>query len=372
TGFSVVGKSENSPYAAIASGNLYAVQFHPEVTQTENGTQILSNFVFEISGMQKNWNAKTMVDDALSQLRQKLGPEDRVLCALSGGVDSATTAELLRRVIGNRVFCVFVDHGLLRKGERERIEAVFQNLGKNFIVLDESHIFLKKLQGVSDPERKRRIVGREFVNAFVRASQKIGGIKWLAQGTLYTDVIESAAGLSKHESKIKSHHNVAGLPKKLGFKLIEPLRDLYKDEVRKVATELGLPPDLVRTHPFPGPGLSVRIIGKITPEKLRICREASAIVEEELVDAGLYDAVWQAYAAVGDDLATGVLGDERTVGHVVIVRVVESKEAMTADWYRLPYNLLEKISNRITNEVPGVTWVTYSSSSKPPATIEPQ
>jgi GMP synthase (glutamine-hydrolysing) len=271
------------------------------------------------------------------------------------------------------VYCVFVDHGLLRQGERERIESIFKKrLGKNFIVLDESRIFLGKLKGVRDPERKRRIIGREFISSFLKVSRKIGGIKWLAQGTLYTDIIESAAGLSKHESRIKSHHNVAGLPKKMGFKLIEPLKDLYKDEVRQVAAVLDLPPDLVKTHPFPGPGLSVRIIGAITPEKVRICREASAIVEEELSAAGLYDSVWQAYAAVGDDLATGVLGDERRVGHVVIVRAVESKEAMTADWSRLPYDLLEKISSRITNDVQGVTWVTYAISSKPPATIEPQ
>ena len=242
TGFSVVGKSENSPYAAIASGNLYAVQFHPEVTQTENGMQILVEFCFRNLRNAEKLECENYGGRCPLSAEAEIGPEDRVLCALSGGVDSATTAELLRRVIGNRVFSVFVDHGLLRKGERERIEAVFKkNMGKNFIVLDESRIFLNKLRGVRDPERKRRIVGREFISAFVRVSQKIGGIKWLAQGTLYTDVIESAAGLSKHESKIKSHHNVAGLPKKLGFKLIEPLSDLYKDEVRKVATELGLP-----------------------------------------------------------------------------------------------------------------------------------
>ncbi|MDA4131355.1 MAG: glutamine-hydrolyzing GMP synthase [Thaumarchaeota archaeon] len=372
-GFRVVGHSGNSPYAAIASGNLFAVQFHPEVTHTENGMQILSNFLFEICNLQKNWTPQQMVEDAIFQLRQKLGSEDKVLCALSGGIDSATTAELLRRVIGNRLYCVFVDHGLLRKGERERTEATFkERMGKNFIVVDDSAIFLKKLKGVADPEKKRRIVGRQFVRSFERVSRKIGGIMWLAQGTLYTDVIESAAGLSKHESKIKSHHNVAGLPKRLGFKLIEPLRDLYKDEVRQVASTLKLPQDLVRTHPFPGPGLSVRIIGKVTPEKLTIAREASAIVEEELSNSGLYDGVWQAYAAVGDDLATGVLGDERNVGHIAIVRIIESKEAMTADWSRISYDILEKISTRITNEVPGVTWVTYAISSKPPATIEPQ
>jgi len=371
--FIPVATSDNSPFAAIASGNQFAVQFHPEVTQTEKGTQILSNFVFGICNCEKNWTPKVMVEDTLRNLKEQIGPSDRVICALSGGIDSATTAELLRRVIGQRLYCVFVDHGLLRKGEREKINSVFRReMGSNLIVLDDSKVFLGKLKGVKDPEKKRQIVGREFIRSFTKVSERIGGIRWLAQGTLYTDIIESARGTSKQEARIKSHHNVAGLPKRLGFRLIEPLKDLYKDEVRAVAAELGLPPEIVKTHPFPGPGLSVRIIGEVTKDKLTICREASSIVEEELIKTGLYDSVWQAYAAVGDDLATGVLGDERKVGHVVIVRIVESKEAMTADWSRVPYSLLESISSRITNEVPNVTWVTYAISSKPPATIEPQ
>jgi len=372
-GFDSIASTENSPYAAISSGNMYAVQFHPEVTHTENGMQILSNFVFEICECEKNWTTENMIEDVMQQLQARIGPDEKVICALSGGIDSATTAELLQRVIGKRLYCVFVDHGLLRKGERQRIESAFRaKLGKNLIVVDESKIFLRKLKGIRDPEKKRQIIGREFIKTFAKVSKRLGNIKWLAQGTLYTDIIESAAGASKHESKIKSHHNVGGLPKRLGFKLVEPLRDLYKDEVRKVAVALGLPNELVNTHPFPGPGLSVRIIGAVTKEKLEICREASAIVEEELSLAGLYNDVWQAYGFVGDDLATGVLGDERRVGHIVTVRIVESREAMTADWSRVPHTLLEKISSRITNEIPNVTWVTYAISSKPPSTIEPQ
>ena len=372
--FKVIGKSQNSPYAAIASGKMYAVQFHPEVSHTVEGMKILSNFVFDVCGCEKNWTTETMIEDAVSELESKLGKKDRVLCALSGGVDSSTAAALIERAVGKRLTCVFVDHGLLREGERESVESIFrEKLGKNLVVVDESKHFLAKLKGVKDPERKRKIVGAEFIRTFEKVRKKLGRIQWLAQGTLYADIVESAKGTGeKHESKIKSHHNVGGLPKKLGFKLLEPLKDLYKDEVRLVARGLGLPEELVKAHPFPGPGLSVRVIGEVTREKLAIARKASAIVEKELTLAGLHDVVWQAYAAVGDDLATGVKGDSRAIGHIVTVRVVESRDAMTADWSRLPYELLEKMSNRITNEVPGVTWVTYAISSKPPATIEPQ
>jgi len=375
-GFGSIAYSENSPFAAIASGNLYAVQFHPEVSHTEKGMDILSNFLFEICRCKKNWTADTMIEDMIKEINSKLGPNDRVLCALSGGIDSATTTAVLERAIGERLSCVFVDHGLLRKGEKQRIEAVFRpRLGKNLIVLDASSIFLRKLKGVSDPERKRKIIGREFIRVFERIAKKLESerkVEWLAQGTLYTDIVESARGASIHQSKIKSHHNVGGLPRRMGLKLIEPLKDLYKDEVRRVAATLGLPQELVNTHPFPGPGLAVRVVGSLTRKKIEICRESSAIVEEEIDSAGLHDRIWQAFAIVGDDLATGVLGDERSMGHIVTVRIVESRDAMTADWARVPYSILESISNRITNEVAGVTWVTYAISSKPPSTIEPQ
>jgi GMP synthase (glutamine-hydrolysing) len=373
--FSIIARSNNSPYAAIASGNMYAVQFHPEVTHTTEGNRILSNFVFDVCRCERNWSTETMIEDAISELQSKIGPADKVLCALSGGVDSSTTAALLEKAIGKRLYCVFVDNGLLREGERKRVEETFRpSLGKNLIVEDAAKKFLSKLKGVKDPEKKRIIVGKEFILSFERVSRKLGKINWLAQGTLYSDIVESArSGVSKDaQSKIKSHHNVGGLPKRLGFKLVEPLKDLYKDEVRKVARTLGLPRDLIELHPFPGPGLAVRVIGEVTPEKLRIVRKASAIVEEEVRAADMYERSWQAYASVGDDKATGIKGDSREVGHVVIIRVVESIDAMTADWARLPPEILERISNRITNEVPGVTWVTYAISSKPPSTIEPQ
>jgi GMP synthase (glutamine-hydrolysing) len=298
--------------------------------------------------------------------------KEKVLAAVSGGIDSTTVAALMHRAIGEQLRCVFINHGLLRQDEEKDVVRLFRDhLGIDVIYVNAEKQFLGKLKGVADPEKKRKIIGEEFANVFVDVVKKSGPFQWLAQGTLYPDVIES--GVSKGPaSVIKTHHNVGGLPKWLNLKVIEPLRYLYKDEVRKAAKLLGVPDGLLKRHPFPGPGLAVRIIGEITPEKTRICKHASKIVEDELKAAGWYDKVWQAYAAVGDDRAVGVLGDERVYGHVVMVRVVESIDAMTADWSRLPYELIERISNRITNEVEGATWVTYAVSSKPPATIEPQ
>ncbi len=377
-GFEAIGKTSDSPYAAISSKDgLFAIQFHPEVSHTEQGMRILSNFVFKICGCTRNWTAGTMIEDSIAEIRSKVGKDDKVLCALSGGVDSSTSALLIEKSIGrSRLKCVFVDHGLLREGERARIEKTFRpRLGDNLVMVDESKKFLAALKGVEDPEEKRMIMGREFIRTFERESRKYShNFKWLAQGTLYTDIVESARGGAsrKTRSVIKSHHNVGGLPKDIAFEILEPLKDLYKDEVRKIARQLGLPKELARAHPFPGPGLAVRIIGKVTQEKLDIVRKSSAIVEDELQSAGLLSKLWQAFAFTGDDLATGVKGDSRELGHIVTVRIVESKDAMTADWFRIPNEVLERISNRITNEVNGVTWVTYAVSSKPPSTIEPQ
>jgi GMP synthase (glutamine-hydrolysing) len=408
-GFKVLARTENSFSAAI--GNLekkfYGIQFHPEVVHTEKGTQILKNFAQTISGAKPEWDIESFIESTINDIRKQVGKE-KVLAAVSGGIDSTTVAALMHRAIGDQLSCVFINHGLLRQDEEKDVVRLFNDhLGINVIYVDAEKQFLEKLKGVSDPEEKRKIIGEEFANVFAAIVKKkkkndeegaagTESFQWLAQGTLYPDVIES--GVSKGPAAvIKTHHNVGGLPKWLDLKVIEPLRYLYKDEVRKAAKLLGVPDELLKRHPFPGPGLAVRIIGEVTPEKIRICKHASKIVEDELKSTaafapssasvassvvataddskdnpGWYDRVWQAYAAVGDDRAVGVLGDERVYGHIVIIRVVESMDAMTADWSRLPYELIEKISNRITNEVEGATWVTYAVSSKPPATIEPQ
>ncbi len=370
-GFQVIGHTESAKAAAIASDekSIYGIQFHPEVVHTEQGTEILKNFVLKVCGAKQDWTMEGFIESEVEKLSKIQG---NVLCGVSGGIDSTVAALLIHRAIGDRLKCVFVDNGLLRLDEAKEIEEMFKNNFKvNFTAVDAGETFLSKLKGVEDPEKKRMIVGEEFVSVFTEFAEKNGPFKWLAQGTLYPDVIES--GVSKGPaSVIKSHHNVGGLPDWLNLEVLEPLKELYKDEVREIAKILDVPEKLFMRHPFPGPGLAVRIIGEITPKKLEICKLASKIVEEELMEANLYQNVWQAYAAVGDDKAVGVVGDERKYGNIVMIRVVDSIDAMTADWTRLPHGLLEKMSNRITNEIEDVTWVTYTISSKPPATIEPQ
>ena len=369
--FEIIGHTENAHAAAISNKQktVYGIQFHPEVVHTENGNEILKNFVLKVCHANQDWTLERFVENSIENI-SKL--EGNILCGVSGGIDSTVTALLIHKAVKKRLKCIFVDNGLLRLNETKEIQDMFtKNFKVNFTKVDAQKQFLSKLKGVVDPEEKRKIIGEEFVKVFTKFAKSKGKFTWLAQGTLYPDVIES--GVSKGPaSVIKTHHNVGGLPDWLDLKVLEPLRDLYKDEVRKVAKILGVPQSLLVRHPFPGPGLAVRIIGEVTKNKLDITRVASKIVEEELQNANIYDKVWQAYAAVGDDKAVGVVGDERKYGNIVIIRVVDSVDAMTADWTRLPNELIEKISNRITNEIDDVTWVSYVVSSKPPATIEPQ
>lgn len=372
-GFKVLAISERGYIAAMRSSDrpIYGVQFHPEVSHTAKGKVIFRNFVEKIVGLEpsQRWDPVSQIPRIIEQIRASVGPDEKVLIAVSGGVDSTVTAVLVARAIGERAVPIFVNHGLFREGEPEEVLSALRRLGLNVVYVDASERFLSRLEGVEDCEERRKIVGETFAEVFAEIAAKIDGARWLAQGTLYPDVVES--GAVKGADRIKSHHNVAALPQWLGLKVLEPLRDFYKDEVRAIAKALGLPQEIAMRHPFPGPGLAVRIMGRLTRAKLEIARKASRIVEEELRKAGLYDDVWQAFAAVGDDKWVGVKGDARAVGHVVIVRVVQSEDAMTADWPLLDKEILSRISSRITSEVPEVVMVAYAVTQKPPATIEP-
>lgn len=371
-GFRITSMSECGIITSMSDEirKIYSLQFHPEVVHTEHGQRILENFLRKICGIEPWWNPGDRISELVEEVRRTVPDDEKVICAVSGGVDSMTTAVLVSRAIGDRLYCIFVDHGLLRKGEKESVENSLRRLGvRNLIIVNARRRFLEKLRGVSDPEEKRRIVGEEFIRVFEEEARKMPGVRWLAQGTIYPDRIESGRA-GRGAALIKTHHNVGGLPEEVNLKLLEPLRDFYKDEVREIARRLGIPDEIMKRHPFPGPGLAVRIIGEVTEEKLEICREANAILEEELKSSGLYDKVWQAFAVVCDDKWVGVMGDRRVEGYIVIIRIVESVDGMTADWHKISHELLERISSRVTREVPGVTMVAYAATPKPPSTIE--
>lgn len=369
-GFKPIAYSDNTPVAAMANDRIIGLQFHPEVVHTPLGRQIIENFVYGVCHCAGTWTAGSFVERSASEIKEKVG-DGKVICALSGGVDSSVVASLLHRAVGDQLTCIFVNNGLLRMGEAEAVLETFKrNMSMNLIYVDATDIFLRRLSGVVDPEMKRRIIGEEFIRLFEREAAKIGKIDFLAQGTLYPDVIESTTPDTQAAARIKTHHNVGGLPKDMAFSLIEPLRYLFKDEVREVGVELGLPHDIVWRQPFPGPGLAIRVIGEITRERLDILKEADAIVRQEIKGSGVSKDVWQYFAILTPLKSVGVMGDGRTYAHVVAVRAVTSQDGMTADWARLPYDLLGRISNRIVNEVPGVNRVVYDISSKPPSTIE--
>jgi GMP synthase (glutamine-hydrolysing) len=370
-GARVVAQSPSTPVAAFESRErgLYGVQFHPEVVHTPHGMNVLKNFLYDIADAPPAWTPAAVIEEQVERIRKQVGSE-RVLCALSGGVDSAVAALLVHKAVGDQLTCVFVDHGLLRKYEAKQVVETF---GEHFHVplvhVQAQQRFLDLLAGVEDPEQKRKIIGREFIRVFEEQARRLGDVKWLVQGTLYSDVIESG-GTEGVAAKIKSHHNVGGLPDDMEMRLVEPLRLLFKDEVRRVGEELGMPERMVWRQPFPGPGLAIRIIGDVTAERLEILREADAILQEEVRRAGLYRELWQSFAVLPAIRSVGVQGDERTYGYPIVLRAVTSDDAMTADWARLPYELLEAISSRVVNEIPGVNRVVLDVTSKPPATIE--
>ena len=372
TGFRPIAQTDSTPFAGLAdpSRNLYGIQFHPEVVHTPVGRDVLRNFVVGIAGVRQHWTAANLVETTVAEIRERVGT-GHVICALSGGVDSAVAATLVHRAIGEQLTCIYVDHGLMRKRESELLRVTFErDLGMKLVMVDARDRFLKRLAGVEDPEEKRRIIGDEFIRVFEEEATKLGQIDFLTQGTLYPDVIESKTSETKTSQKIKTHHNVGGLPADMRFRLIEPLRYLFKDEVRRVGEELGLPEAMIQRQPFPGPGLAIRIIGEVTAERLDTLREADWIVIDEIKGADLYRSLWQSFAILTPVRSVGVMGDGRTYANVVAIRAVTSDDGMTADWARLPYEVLAKISSRIVNEVPGVNRVVYDISSKPPATIE--
>ena len=370
-GFSTLAHTENSPVAVMANEQgIYGIQFHPEVAHTPEGKTILRNFVYNICGCQGNWTMGNFINDSLLKIKEQVG-DGKVICALSGGVDSSIVATLIHQAIGDQLTCIFVDNGLLRREEVERTFNTFRlNMGMNIILASASDRFLRRLKGVTDPEQKRKVIGAEFIKVFEEAAHQAGKVNFLAQGTLYPDVIESTSSVSSVSAKIKTHHNVGGLPAKMTLNLLEPLRFLFKDEVRQVGLALGLPEEMVWRQPFPGPGLAIRIIGEVTMEKLEILRSADFIVMNEIKKAGLYRRLWQSFAILTDVKSVGVMGDYRTYGYLVAIRAVTSDDAMTADWFRFPYDVLAKISNRIVNEVPEINRVVYDITSKPPSTIE--
>jgi len=375
SGFSRVAASSNA-LAAIhdEERRIWAVQFHPEVHHTRLGTQLLKNFVFEICGARADWTPQRFIDETVESIRNMVGPEGRAICGLSGGVDSSVAATLVHRAIGDRLTCVFVNNGVLRKNEFEKVQQNLRDkLGLNIVGVDASKRFLDKLAGVADPEKKRRIIGNEFIAVFDDEAHRIlqaqGHVDWLVQGTLYPDVIESRSVRGPSQT-IKSHHNVGGLPEKMKLKLIEPLKDLFKDEVRRIGRDLGMPEDVLQRQPFPGPGLAVRILGEVTPERIALLQEADDIVVNEIKNAGLYTKIWQSFAVLLPVMSVGVMGDQRTYAYTCAIRAVHSEDGMTADVVELPWDVLKRISTRIVNEVKGINRVVYDTTSKPPGTIE--
>ena len=367
--FVTVAVSENSPHAVVRDrkGLIYGLQFHPEVVHTSFGKEILANFLFKVCRAERNWEMGDLVNEKIEEIRRKVG-DRKVIAALSGGVDSTVASVLVHRAIGDRLHCVFIDHGLLRLGEREEVERNLRSLGLPLKVVDAGKEFLSRLKGVEDPEEKRRIIGNTFVEVLEREARSVEGVRFLLQGTLYPDVVESAG--IKGSAKIKTHHNVGGLPERMNLELLEPFRDLFKDEVREIGKLLGIPREILMRHPFPGPGLAVRILGEVREEDLEILRHADHIFIEELKRSGFYEKVWQAFAVLLPVRTVGVMGDVRTYEKVIALRAVESTDGMTADWFRFPHDFLDRVMRRIINEVKGVNRVVYDISSKPPATIE--